>query len=324
MYPITLYLGVARNNVLKLFRRRGCEIFLFLLFPFFFIVESGYESSRVVKEVWNLGHVLFFAILATKISTFPLRKDPGSHKKNSYILLLVLLIASAIEVCQSFIPGRLASWLDILLGLAGALMVLSWRKARLQRAGIKIIYKVLASSILVACLMPLIFTLIDEYRIWRNFPVLSDFESFLDVSRWQGDSKLFRVSAPVKSGNFSLMVPLNTEKYSGVTLAYLRGNWKGGRALSFSVYNSEDPIVLNYRVHDILHTGLQNYSDRFNGSSVLFPGWNTIVIPMSEIEKGPKYRKMDIEHIRNFGVFVIEQPQDRVLYIDDVKLLMHY
>ncbi len=75
-------------------------------------------------------------------------------------------------------------------------------------------------------------------------------------------------------------------------------------------------------MHDWKHRGKdQNYANRFNGQAVLASGWNTITVPMKEIENGPKNRHMDLAHIRELGFFVVEQSYARVLYFDDVELL---
>ena len=50
------------------------------------------------------------------------------------------------------------------------------------------------------------------------------------------------------------------------------------------------------------------------------PGWNDIVIPMTDILYGPQGRRMDLTQIRGFGVFVTRQTDRRVLYLDNVRL----
>ncbi len=47
----------------------------------------------------------------------------------------------------------------------------------------------------------------------------------------------------------------------------------------------------------------------------------TITVPIEEIVNGPKKRKMDLAHIQGLGFFVTEQPCERVLYFDDIRLL---
>jgi VanZ family protein len=307
--------------VREFFLKHRWRIFLFLLFPWFFIGGPGYEGSRVFKEVWNLGHIMFFAVLALETFSYLTARHLASRTKYIFIMLLVLVLAASIEICQSLLPERVASFQDIILGLAGGLAVLTWKAADKQTLNRKIILRAVGMSGIVTCMIPLLFVVIDEYRAWRDFPVLSDFESFLDVSRWSGKGRVSRVRDPVKNGRYALMVPLNTDKYSGVALQHFPENWSNAQVLTFSVYNPGELVTLHYRIHDRKHKGKhQDYSDRFNKHTDLTSGWNTITVRMEEIENGPENRKMNIGHIRGFGLFVVEQPAARVLYIDYVKL----
>jgi len=240
-------------------------------------------------------------------------------------MLLILGVATSIELCQSLIPGRVASFQDILLGLAGGLLILIWKDADQLTSCRKIIWRLVGLTGITICIIPLLLVIIDEYRAWRDFPVLSDFESFLDTSRWGSKGQVSRVNNPVKSGQFALMVPLTTDKYSGISLNHFPENWSNARALTFSVYNPGEQLTIHYRVHDWKHHRGKNqdYSDRFNGHSDLASGWNTIEVEIKKIERGPKNRKIDLNHIRGFGFFVTMQSTQRVLYVDDVKLLMN-
>lgn len=283
-----------------------------------------HENSRIVKEVWNLGHILFFAVFAIEADRYLTKRRLSRLTINTATMLIILGLATSIEACQSLISGRIASLQDIFLGLAGGLLILCWNEAYRQTLGRIIILRTIGISGIAMCMIPLVFVVIDEYREWWDFPVLSNFESFLDVSRWEAKSSIERVTEPVKTGRYALKIPLDTDKYSGIALRHFPENWSNARALTFSVYNPGDLVTMHYRIHDEKHRlGNQEYSDRFNGHTDLVFGWNTITIEMEEIENGPKNRKIDIDHIREFVLFVVEQPEARVFYIDDVKLLLN-
>ncbi len=238
-------------------------------------------------------------------------------------MLAIFSLATGIEACQSLIPGRVASLQDIILGLAGGLAVVLWKEASQHSVQKKIILRTLGMCGIALCLIPLLLVVFDQYRTWRDFPVLSDFESFLDVCRWEPKSRIARVRKPVKSGHYALMVSLTTDKYSGIALDHFPENWSKATALTFSVYNPGEAETLHYRVHDWKHRGEnQDYSERFNGHSNLAFGWNTIIIKIEDIKNGPKNRKNDISHIKGFGIFLVDQPVARVIYIDNVKLLL--
>ena len=307
----------------KIFLNYQWRIFLLLLFPWFFLGGPGYESSRIFKEVWNVGHIIFFAIFTLEANRW--MTSWSRQAKNISIILAILALATGIEACQSFSSGRIASLQDIIFGLAGGLAVVTWKGANQQSLNTKILVRALGISGIILCMIPLLLVVIDEYLARRDFPVLSNFESFLDVSRWEGKGRITRVRKPVRSGQYALMVPLTTDKYSGISLQHFPENWSKARALTFSIYNPGDVVTLHYRIHDWKHKGKnQAYSDRFNGHTNLASGWNTITIGMKEIENGPKTRKNDINHIRGFGIFVVDQPVARVFYIDDVQLALDY
>lgn len=302
--------------------RHKIWLFLALLAPWFFIGGPGYDNPRSIKEVWNLGHVVFFAALALAVdSRFHLCRKPALPRIGLFFLFIVGL-ACGIEFLQTFQPGRIASLQDVLLGLAGAVLFLLWQVSGRMAGGGKIFLRGCSVVISVVCLLPLIMASYDEFRAWRDFPVLADFESPLELSRWGDNSRLLRVRAPVKSGRFALQVSLAVEHYSGLSLHYFSGDWHLARALTWSVYNPDDTLVLHYRVHDWKHRGKdQQFANRFNGQVELAPGWNTITIPMEDIENGPKQRRTDLNHITGLGFFVVSLPSPRVLYFDKVELL---
>ena len=42
---------------------------------------------------------------------------------------------------------------------------------------------------------------------------------------------------------------------------------------------------------------------------------------MADIESGPQDRKMDLTQIEGFGFFLVDNPEERVLYVDRVELI---
>ncbi len=267
-------MGARRGReLIQFLSARKILLFISLMIPWFFVGGPGYEGTRSFKEVWSLGHVLFFALFTVAVdSHFNLCRQP-TVIKFCLFLLVVVGLASGIEFLQTLAPDRESSLQDILLGLAGGVLVLLWKSSGRVRTVGKIILGSCGAGIIIICLLPLLLTLYDEYRAWRDFPVLADFESALELSRWENDVKLLRVRDPVKNGKFALKASLTTEKYSGVGLRYFSGNWGTAQALTFSVYNPGEVVVLHYRIHDWKHTGEhQEYENRYNGRTSLAAG----------------------------------------------------
>ncbi len=305
------------------YSRTPLIISVLLIFPFFFIGGPSYQSPRSFGETWNLGHVLFFALFVILVYSRLLPRYLSACKKTFLCLVIVVLLGWGIEVAQLGLGNRTVGWDDFSRDLAGAGIVFFWRLGNSGKNALRgYLAKMMILVIASACLLPLVTVLVDEYHARRDFPVLSDFESALEMGRWEDSGKLRQVESPVRQGSHSAEIQLTTEQYSGVSLMYFPGDWRGKRALAFSVYNPGLPVDLNYRVHDRLHTGeSQQYQNRFNGVTILARGWNDIVIPINALRDGPVSREMDLGHIQGFGLFVMNQPEKRVLYLDDVRLL---
>ena len=297
-------------------------ILIAVITPFFFVLPFQSTESRIGKELWDLGHVVFFGLFAVECLVWCQARGWSSRVIYTSTLLAVGVIALAIEVGQSFVDGRDSNLRDLAYGIVGGGSVLIWKSGTEFTAPKKVLLRLTAVLGLLGCGYPLFLTLADEYRMRQSFPVLSDFESFLDLSRWHERDRISRVTHPVNSGDFSLKVALTVAEFSGLTLQYFPGNWSTARALSFSVYNPADPVMLYYRVHDSSHQGEnQHYDNRYNGKAMLQPGWNHLSIPIEEIENGPKTRKIDLKNIKGLMFFLFQQPDSRILYFDDVELV---
>jgi VanZ family protein len=302
--------------------RKTIWLVLLLIAPLFFWGGPGYHSPRMLKELWDLGHVVFFGLLAWVIGCLLEKRGERGIRRCGIPLFIVTVVALAVEGVQRFLPGRTASFADFLLGFGGGAVVViffflpekwnSWSRY-LRTAGV-----IAVGGMLV----PFAMTAVDEYCSRRDFPLLAGFETSLELSRWSNEDKMERVREPVLAGNFSAFLHLAPGKYSGVSLQYFPGNWKSAKRLAFSIYNPGEPVMLHYRVHDVAHRrgDRQLYGDRFNGMRRIVRGWNTIVVPVEDIKNGPVKRNINLAAIEGFGVFLVDNREKRVLYIDEVKL----
>ena len=311
--------------------RQGASLRLYLyifilviLLPLFFIDLPFGNSSRSVKAFWDLGHILFFMLFVRILA--------GRQTTNGFswtwvgkVLVLVLAIGILIEIVQSGLVGRLSSWIDVLRNLGGGIIGLAWVcweiVTRKQRRKLLLVMV----SVAIISTIPLGLALMDESRARRDFPLLSTFETKGELSRWQAKTEISRVENPVRQGRFALRLPLTTDMYSGISLEYFPEDWQGMKGLSLSIYNPEQSeIQMTFRVHDRLHVeGEQIYADRFNRLLTMQPGWNDIFIAMDEIKNAPQGRKMDLENIYGFGLFVSRLKVGKVIYIDDVRLVSY-
>lgn len=237
-------------------------------------------------------------------------------------LFVTVALGGAIELIQFNLSGRTSSLLDLMRDVSGSMIAFS---VLIIKEGKSKFVKTLAiasvSAILSLSFFSLVTVLRDEVAAWNDFPVLAGFEHKGELQRWEsGRVMVSRVMFPVRSGRYSLKVKFSTAEYSGLSLVHFPRDWRGRDWLLFSVYNPDDPVALHFRVHDTLHSKNQAYGNRYNGSILLTAGWNDIQVDMRDIQGGPDGREMDLADIQGFGIFVMKQQVDRVLYLDGVRL----
>ena len=72
------------------------------------------------------------------------------------------------------------------------------------------------------------------------------------------------------------------------------------------------------KIEDQLHNG--RYEDRFHRLERLEPGPHHIRIPLSEVERAPKGRNIDLRRIRRLEFFTETQPRPFTLFLDIIRL----
>jgi hypothetical protein len=304
-------------------RRKWGIYILLLIFPLFFIGGPDYDSRRSLKELWNLGHFFFFIVFILVQDSYWCSMHRSIYFRMGAAFFTVACLGLGIELLQLNIAGRFFSWNDVGMDLMGGATALLWRARRSLPRLQGTLGAVVSILVVAVNFVPLGSVLVDEYRSARDFPLLAGFETTMELRRWADDrGGLSRVTKPRVQGRYAARINLTTDKYSGVALKYFPGDWLGRRALAFDVFNPGQPLMLHYRVHDVFHRGaMQAYGDRYNGRTLLTEGWNAIIIPMADIIAGPKERSMDVTKIRGFGLFVAQQRERRVLFLDNVRLL---
>jgi len=294
--------------------------------PFFFWGAPGYYSARSCREAWELGHTFYFLLFTLWVHGLRAKKG-GSDSSFLFffkLFILVLLLGSAVEFMQMFVDGRSPDMYDVLRNQLGCLTAFAfcirprlfrvrWRQRVLQ---------IVVSMLLAFALWPLARALLDECAARLQFPVLADFETPFECDRWNNPSQLRLQNEYVRHGRQAAQLQLSTEHYSGIFLMYFPRDWRGYQTLHFSVYNPDAaPLRLNSRIHDRHHKeqGME-FQDRFNQTFILEQGWNDLVISLDKVKMAPKGRPMDMEHIDGFGLFVVRQPKNQVVYLDHIYL----
>ncbi|MCF8095223.1 MAG: CIA30 family protein [Desulfobacteraceae bacterium] len=275
-------------------------------------------------EIWITGHILIFFLGAYLFYSFtPGFKNRPTAAQILFLLLAALAASLAIEAIQTFIPGRYFTIRDMAANITGVLLYLSFIHRRIS---LKLLPLHASAIALTAVLLyPVFVSAADRVIADARFPVLADFETPLEKTRFRGNRSLLKISDKYAfQGKRSLRMDFTTRLYSTHSLSYIPGNWKGYAHLKAAVYNpGQKPVKLHIRIEDTQHARSENqqYTDRYNSSFDLPPGkWEKIRIPLKEIKNAPKNRKMEMEQISSIMLFVARQPEPLTLYIDDIRL----
>ena len=287
--------------------------------PFFFYGGPGAHGRRSFVALWDLGHVFYFSLASLWLYKYFQYRFPG-HSFSSVslkVFLIVLFLGVSVEGLQMYSGDRSPDIIDILRNQLGCLITLAILYP--QKGYKKIVFLCVVLVLSNVALIPLVRGWTDEWIARNQFPVLSDFETGYEVDRWKSEEKICIQKRIVRHGNQALRVQLTTDKYSGISLEYFQGDWRGFRDLFFSVYLPEDdPLEIVCRVHDSAHAN--HYNDRFNRKFLLKQGWNDIVVSLEDVENGPRNRLLNLAEIKNFKIFVVEQEKKRLIYLDYVYL----
>lgn len=298
-------------------------IALALMSILFFIGGPKYQSPRSFNAAWNLGHILFFTLLPILIFSYPKTRDLKPAIQVFIIIGVTMTLGVIIELFQ-YGFHRTPDMGDLSRNMIGAMIAVLFllpSKSALSKP-VLISMQSITMIIAIATFYPVITALVDEHRARRSFPILSDFQSPLQIDRWSEGDNISIAEAPPPAGNRALKIDLTTRRYSGTSLKYFSGNWRGYDFFQVRVFNpSPQKITLTCRIHDKKHTkGEQAYNDRYNKTYTMIQGWNTITVDLDEVRQAPASRDMDLHEIYGIGIFATLLPHPRTIYIDDVKL----
>lgn len=308
-----------RFNILKskwLFALAG-----FVLFYGLFIINADLADTRLEKEIWNLGHLFgFFVVWLFLMNLFSLF-IPSSLKRIGLVLLVTLIASSLIEIVQHYI-GREATLQDIGLDLVGTILavivIISLKKCFRGNLSALITFFFITTAVLV---WPSAKIFIDEVNIVRQFPILSDFSTPYELSRWSSNNAVFYIEE--RGDNHILKVRFRRDaRYSVLALNSFGSAWNKYNELVYRVNNpGSHSLNIYVRVHDREHKYSHfAYEDRFYRAIKLKPGRSEIKIKLLDIYKAPEGRKMDLTEIESIMLFTVNLEKDAELEITKVFL----
>lgn len=301
----------------------GSSLALFLVDQELFAnlgIASPPVASRLIVEVWNLSHLLYFAGLTLCSLCFPRLTQQGFWRWLFRLVIITALAGGAIELLQ-LATGRTASLADFQQDLTGTLLAASLLgKAFFRLSGRPLLLLRLAAlAALVIALTPLGKVLLDDYRARQQFPLLSGFETSLEALRWDAGSISSRQQ---RKGGHSLEVVLAPGLYAGPAMVHALGDWSPYRSLHFSLLNPSGRLrQLHVKIRDVQNWKQgSRYRDAFNRVFRINPGWNDISVSLHEVRHAPQGRAMQMRDLLSLSLFFMDLPREEIIYLDELYL----
>jgi hypothetical protein len=280
-------------------------------------------DTRSAYALWESGHLFLFLVATHLLCVVypPLLKRTFVAQLGSF-LGGAILCALAVEGLQSVISGKAIELTDVIGDLTGTVLFLSFHYRRQAKR-----YVFLHGSALLLAgfaLWPVVWSFSDEMLTRSQFPLLADFETPFEKSRFEGETGSGALTTEQAFyGRRSLRLALLPGPWSGMTMKYFPSDWRGYSAFHFAVYNpGADSVSLEVSIQDAAYRhGNKPFSDCFSQKIDLPAGcWTRVQIPLAEVQKGGQTREMDLAHITGLGFFVEKEKNPLTLYLDTIGL----
>jgi len=280
-------------------------------------------DTRSAYALWESGHLFLFFVASHLVCVVypPLRNRTFAAQLVS-LLGGALLCALAVEGLQSVISGKALELTDIVGDVTGTVLFLSFH----YRRQAKRYFFLHGSALLLAgfVLWPVVCFFSDEMLARSQFPLLADFETPFEKSRFEGKTGGGALTTEQAfHGRRSLRLALHPGPWSGMTMKYFPSNWRGYSQFYFAVYNpGTDVVSLEVSIQDAAYRhGNKPFSDCFSQKIDLPAGaWTKVQIPLVEVQKGPRTREMDLSNVVGLGFFVDKEKRSLTLYLDTIGL----
>jgi VanZ family protein len=299
----------------------------------------GRKHTSLADHLQTVGHFGFFALVAIAATLgAELIPHPVTQLRGTpYVIGLgvAVVAGSLLELAQRFVPLRMASWNDLghdsLGAVAGIALLFAWRSRRATRLADRrlgmVAWMVLAAATVLGTWQ--LGTCVRDYgHRYAAYPVLLEFDRvWTDRFLWI-DDEVTRLGSglpdewPEQTGREAVTVEFassSSRPFLGMGVKEPYPDWRGRRAFAVDVFNLESyPVAAGVRIHDFQHN--EDYYDRFNETRELQPGFQTIRIPLEEIERGPRDRRLDLSHVDGVKLFLIRPESPVRLAVGNFRL----
>lgn len=255
-----------------------------------------YSRIAWVRALLDLTHIPLGAILTLSLSRFFRRAGPT--------LMTSAVLLAAAEWGQSAVADRMPDSWDLLLGVAGSLLIgvwyLDWPTAKPARTRIAV------ACYTILLMAPKIAPIIDGWYAYRTFPIVWSAATPCSHHRWvvQGatkspadDADVFR---PIEEGSRMELV-----QYP------VRGDWT-----NFERFRLRFTLETSRRVLLSIRDGrkVEPPAKRFDYRAQLEAGTHDIAFDLTELAEGQQYAPLDVSRIRSIHL---------VFYDSDGEVAIH-
>lgn len=270
----------------------------FLLFYEGFI----HNPSRLIKSIWNFGHVIYFYLLIFILINSSFFRQVSTATQVSSLLLIALLLGGLIEWIQLG-SSRETSVLDLANDIIGASLAIVIHLRVNTRTIFYTITKLLIFGLLIFALSPIIKSLYLDILEKRQLPLLINFSNPYALEYFKSDAKIQII--PINKQAKGLSVVFDNIRFSGVGFEEFEPDWSQFKTLKLEFINPEKYTqLITLRIHDDIHHQSGNaYSDRFNQRYKIMAGNNAIQIKLDTIKNAPMQRKMNLSNVKNIKFF---------------------
>ena len=287
------------------------------------LLWGGVDSNqRLLNELWNIGHVVAFFCWTLLLSRLAFCRALPFVTFLLVALLATAIVGTSIETLQ-LIRGSAFSLRDLIKDLTGTSLALSINGYYHHVTQRLLKFTLISVSLILSLISFKTLTMIlyDEIQMYRDFPVLVDFQDPAQQQRIDAlDMKM--VSSVENSSLKLLQLNFNTANYSGFSLLHFIGNWSGYSHLSIKIYRRQSTaLVIHCRINDRQHDiDGYAYQDRFNRQYLLTQGWNIIDISLQEVKTAPTNRELNLTNVSLLGCFVISQTERQTIFLQNISL----
>jgi VanZ family protein len=310
-------------------KQSSIRIIMFILFTtigvsFLLFNNFGKSQSRLLDEILNYGHIFLFGFISLGISrVIGMRTWPNLDKIVYFRSGIITFLLGFLSECiQTQIPNRTFGLNDLFndtLGAATFLVLAYTFQTGIMRRTL-ILLRSIVLSIIIIMTYPIGITALDSWNMARDFPILSSFESTLELSRWKDiESSSQRMKIHATNGIYSYQTRLHPGMFPGISMEYMMSDWKDYRELSFDTFlEGTKPLNITVRINDKEHN--DEFLDRYNKQFTLQPGRNHTIVVLNDVRKAPQGREMDMADISIICIFAYNLDEPRVVYFDNIRL----